>query len=345
MNGGLQQIWDDIQADIRAKTSPEEDPMFILSGDVAAILESTLTQIDSIYPAVPPMPEGFEWVTAPGAPTFGVGTITETSSSIINDGVNYTVPGATLSEPYAATDMHRLDYVAVNLDTITDPEILGPTYVIIQGTEVAETATFAAPTLPVNHAFVRSVIVTDSGAINAPVDTAIKAISVNGEAEQTPDAAGKVNLVVDANTIPYTPADLVWWEPVVDGTTVILKEGLDYLQTELKDVETNKADKVLTINTQTANYILALTDGAGMVRMNLGASNTLTVPPNSSVAFPVGTQIICSQAGSGQTTIVPGSGVTINSNGGRMKTAGQYAAFTLIKVATDTWLISGDLVI
>lgn len=108
---------------------------------------------------------------------------------------------------------------------------------------------------------------------------------------------------------------------------------------------TNKADKDLTINSPTASYTLALSDRAGLVRLNVASANTLTIPPNSAVAFPIGTQIIATQAGLGQTTIVPGSGVTINSAGNRLKFALQYSAVTCLKTATDTWLVLGDLVL
>lgn len=107
---------------------------------------------------------------------------------------------------------------------------------------------------------------------------------------------------------------------------------------------TGKADKDISINTQTASYTLALTDRSGLVRMNVASANVLTVPPNSSVAFPIGTQIVLAQSGAGQTTIAAGSGVTVNSSGSKMKLAGQYSGATLIKVATDTWLLMGDLV-
>jgi hypothetical protein len=106
----------------------------------------------------------------------------------------------------------------------------------------------------------------------------------------------------------------------------------------------NKADKDLTIFTYTASHTLVLANRAGLIRMNVASANTLTVPPNSSVAFPVGTQIIVSQAGAGQTTVVAGSGVTINSSAGKLKFYGQYSGVTLAKTATDTWLLMGDIV-
>ena len=71
-----------------------------------------------------------------------------------------------------------------------------------------------------------------------------------------------------------------------------------------------------TINTQTDSYTLVLTDAGKIVEMNKATANNLTVPPNSSVAFPIGTQIDLAQYGAGQTTLVQGSGVTVRSSGG-----------------------------
>lgn len=98
------------------------------------------------------------------------------------------------------------------------------------------------------------------------------------------------------------------------------------------------------INTQTGTtYTLVLGDKGKVVEMNSGLSNTLTVPPNSSVAFPIGSWIDVRQWGGGQTTVAPGAGVTIRSNGAKLKLTGQYAGATLTKRATDEWVIDGNL--
>jgi hypothetical protein len=102
------------------------------------------------------------------------------------------------------------------------------------------------------------------------------------------------------------------------------------------------AGTTLTINAQTASYTLALTDAATFVTVNNASACTLTVPPNSAVAFPVGTFIEGAQLGAGQLTLTPGSGVTINAVPG-LKIAAQYGAFGLVKLATDTWLAFGRL--
>ena len=98
------------------------------------------------------------------------------------------------------------------------------------------------------------------------------------------------------------------------------------------------------INAQTGTtYTLALTDVAKVVTLSNASSITLTVPPNSSVAFPVGTQIVLAQIGAGQVTIAPGSGVTLNSYDGNLLIAGQYGIASCLKTATDTWYVAGAI--
>lgn len=95
-------------------------------------------------------------------------------------------------------------------------------------------------------------------------------------------------------------------------------------------------------NAQTGTaYTLVLTDVAKIVTLNNAGAITLTVPPNASVAFPIGTQIVIAQIGAGQVT-VSNPGVTVNSNGTKKKLNGQYAFATLWKTGTDTWYLFGN---
>jgi hypothetical protein len=104
-----------------------------------------------------------------------------------------------------------------------------------------------------------------------------------------------------------------------------------------------KTDKLLVTNRQTASYTLVLSDADKLVEMNVGSANNLTIPLNSSVAFPTGTQILLAQYGAGQTTVVATSGVTIRSNGGKLKLNAQYSGATLIKIAENEWYLFGDI--
>ena len=100
----------------------------------------------------------------------------------------------------------------------------------------------------------------------------------------------------------------------------------------------------LTLNAQTGTtYTLVLTDSAKFVTLSNASAITATVPPNSSVAFPTGTQVNLMQLGAGQVTVAAGSGVTLRSAGTLVKTSAQYAVATLLKIDTDTWVLVGNL--
>ena len=100
--------------------------------------------------------------------------------------------------------------------------------------------------------------------------------------------------------------------------------------------------QALTLNAQTGTtYTLALADSGKFVTLSNASAITLTVPTNATVAFPVGTQVNIVQLGAGQVT-VGGAGVTLRSNGSKLKLFGQYAAATLVKIATDEWVLIGN---
>jgi hypothetical protein len=90
-------------------------------------------------------------------------------------------------------------------------------------------------------------------------------------------------------------------------------------------------------------YTAGPNDAGIFTRFTNAGPVAFTIPPNSAVPFPIGTELPYSQAGAGIVTVVPGAGVTVNSRGSVMTTAGRYAVAMLKKVATDTWLLTGDL--
>lgn len=93
----------------------------------------------------------------------------------------------------------------------------------------------------------------------------------------------------------------------------------------------------------TASSTAVLADDGKLVTMSNASANTFTIPPNSSVAFGIGTQINIAQLGVGQTTIVAGAGVTLNSAGGKLKLDSQYALCTCVKFDTNEWFVVGNL--
>lgn len=98
------------------------------------------------------------------------------------------------------------------------------------------------------------------------------------------------------------------------------------------------------INAQVGtSYTLVLADNQKLVTMENGSANTVTVPPNEDVAFPVGAEIALASLGAGATSVVAGSGVTVQSAGSLLGLDGQFATAALIKLATNTWLLAGKL--
>jgi hypothetical protein len=96
-------------------------------------------------------------------------------------------------------------------------------------------------------------------------------------------------------------------------------------------------------NVQTDSYTLVLSDAGKMIVMNKATANNLTIPLNSSVAFPTNTRIDVIQYGAGQTTFVATGGVTIRSAGSKLKLTGQYSGASLWKYSADEWILVGDL--
>jgi hypothetical protein len=105
----------------------------------------------------------------------------------------------------------------------------------------------------------------------------------------------------------------------------------------------------VALNDQTATYTAVLTDNRNkLVRMNVSTANNFQIPTNASVAFPIGSVINVTQLGTGQTTIqaVTSGTTTITSTGASSaapKLRARYSAASCIKVATDTWLVVGDI--
>jgi len=87
---------------------------------------------------------------------------------------------------------------------------------------------------------------------------------------------------------------------------------------------------------------LTLDQGNSLFGVSHGSATDLTVPPNASVEFPIGTTMVIYQAGAGVLSLVEGGGVTILREGS-LDFRAQSGAVTLIKLATDTWFAVGAL--
>lgn len=107
---------------------------------------------------------------------------------------------------------------------------------------------------------------------------------------------------------------------------------------------------VRTINSQSGTtYTTVLSDGSAaggntLVQFTSASAVTVTIPTNASVAYPIGTQIDCTQEGAGKVTFAAAGGVTINSAGSKLSIGAQYVGISLVKTATNVWTLYGNLI-
>lgn len=132
---------------------------------------------------------------------------------------------------------------------------------------------------------------------------------------------------------------------IADGTIAEVKLS-GAVQTKLNDTQAAvAAAQQVTASTQAGTtYTLVLADAGTAIEFTAASAITLTVPPNSTVAFPVGTVIELLQYGTGTLTVAPGAGVTIRSADGLLSARTQYSTLSLRKRATNEWVLAGDLV-
>jgi len=156
---------------------------------------------------------------------------------------------------------------------------------------------------------------------------------------------------VDITFHSTTAGDNMLWDASEEKLTITGTDGQTALDVPdgnvtITDTLTVSGGLVapLAINAQTGTtYTFVLADAGKFVSSSNGSAQTFTVPPNSSVAYATGTQIIVQNIGSANCTLAEGSGVTINSKDSNKEIDGQFAAATLIKTATDAWSLIGAL--
>ena len=146
-----------------------------------------------------------------------------------------------------------------------------------------------------------------------------------GHTSDTDSIAISSGGVVTFSQVPLFPADTV--------------ETAD-----IQDNAVTPAKIAGAVNAQTGTtYTFVIGDAFKTVTSSNASAQTITIPPNSSVAFAVGDRIDVVMLGAGTTTVTGGSGVTLNGvSTGSGAISAQYAAVSCLKLATDTWLLMGN---
>ena len=170
---------------------------------------------------------------------------------------------------------------------------------------------------------------------------------------------GRFSYLKDTDKLYYYPQGGPWTEvgaQVEDGEITAAKLASDSVTTVKilnSNVTTAKiADSAITsakladatIDEKSADYTLALTDKNKFIKMSVtSTANTVTVPTNASVAFPIGSQIHIIQYGTGKTQVIPVSGTVILYATPGAYLRAQYSSATLLKCDTNIWMLMGDL--
>ena len=155
----------------------------------------------------------------------------------------------------------------------------------------------------------------------------------------------------DVTFYSATAGDSMLWDSSDEKLVITGTDGQNALEVADGDVSVTDSMTVsggliapIQQNNQTGTtYTFVLGDAGKLVTSSNGSAQTFTVPPNSSVAFAIGTQIIVQNLGSANCTLAQGSGVTINSKDSNKEIDGQYASAALVKTATDAWSLIGAL--
>lgn len=177
------------------------------------------------------------------------------------------------------------------------------------------------------------------GIPEAPSDGKVYGRKDESWAEIIGDGGGIPEAPVDGKH--YIRKDAQWFE-LEAGTNVTFDEST----AGVIKIEASGAVPVLepVKAVSDAAYTPVLADAGKYLTFTSPSPVTVTVPANSDVAFPIGTDIAIEQSDIGQVSVVAATGVTINTAYGfNLKTGGQYAVASLKKTGTDTWTAFGNL--
>jgi hypothetical protein len=101
-------------------------------------------------------------------------------------------------------------------------------------------------------------------------------------------------------------------------------------------------DTAQTIDVKSDSYTLVLADAGKLIRCTKSSAMSIIIPTNAAHAYSIGQRVDIMQYGAGQVTVSGDTGVTVRSTPTN-KLRATYSTVSIIKIATDEWVLAGDL--
>jgi len=183
---------------------------------------------------------------------------------------------------------------------------------------------------------------TFTGTVTLPTGTVTSGMILDGtivDGDINASAAIAQSKIANLTTDLATKAPLA--SPTFTGTVTVAASGVAFTD----GTQTKAGVPSLTTIGSTISSAFNLSTGGLSLRDQLipiSGTVAVTVPLNSTTAYPIGASISFYQSSGTGANFVEASGVTILRTPG-LKLRTTHSSATLTKVATDTWLLAGDL--
>mgnify|MGYP000936438463 CR=1 FL=1 len=180
-------------------------------------------------------------------------------------------------------------------------------------------------------------------------DNFMKKITYDADNDGVVDNAKKVNGHTIESNVPLNAAFTDTVTTINDKTGAITKDDIVALGIPAQDTVYNHPTKhnagmiTQTVNAQTGTtYTIAGIDAGNIVTLSNANPITVILPQDSSLEFDVGQKVDFIALGAGAVTFQAGTGATVHKISA-LTTKGQYSFVTALKIASNTWLLKGDL--
>src|SRR6478609_8578869 len=315
----------------------------LLAGTGAAAYSTLSSGTDGqVLTADAASPTGLKWAAASGAvadATVSSKGVVQLSGDLGGTAASPTVPGLTLKASLASPAFTGTPTAPTAAAATNTTQIATTAFVKAQGyAPLASPALTGTPTAPTASLADNSTTLATTALVMgqgyAPLASPTFTGTVIAPTMTVTDNSTNVATTAFVKGQGYAPLA----SPSLTGTPVAPTASSSTNTTQLATtamVQTTRG-LLLGINAQTGTaYTLVLADRGKLVTMSNAAASTLTVPPNSSVAFSTGTEVEVANIGTGPVTLTPGAGVTLLGN---IQILPLNASARLVKTATDTWV-------